>query len=235
MGNSFTRRHYNRDIILMQGLSGSGKTSMLFKLSFGEELQVVNSHRETIDVRGMTLTFWDLYGREKQRPMIRIYYSMTKGFIYVIDSSDGEQLGTALDELVQYILLDEETAGTVVMVLANKQDIPGAMTALEIQEALKEKYNFSSSSASAHTVFVRACSVKTMEGVNEAFEDFAEQLRLRDAGKVRRGLLPLVGDEGDVKDGKHGTFDTKDQKESLARAKVKKFLKNPFCLFKVTE
>ncbi|RUS87896.1 hypothetical protein EGW08_004312 [Elysia chlorotica] len=277
MGNRFTRRQYSRDIILMQGLSGSGKTSLLFKLKSGEESQHYGSVRESIDISGDSLLFsdlWlsgsgktsllfklksgeesqhygsvresidisgdsllfsDLYGRDKERPMVRLYYSMAKGFVYVIDSSDAELLDEALDELVQHILLDDLTAGTVVLVLANKQDIPGAVTSLDIQQALLRKFNFSSTSASAHTVLVRACSVKTMEGVNEAFEEFAEHLRLRDAGKSKRGLLPLVseGDGVDTKGGNLGKFDTDDQKESLARAKVKQFLKNPFCFFKV--
>ena len=221
----------------MPGLSEAGKTTLLSNMTGGAALCHFDSNRETFDVSGMTLVCWELYGRDKARPMFPFYSRISKGLIYVIDSSDTERLDEALDEVVKYVLLEKDMAGTVVMVLANKQDIPGAMTALEIQEALKQKYTFSSTSAFAQTVFVRPCSVLTMEGVNEAFEEFVEQLRLRDAGKAKPGLIPLVGEGGDVniKDSNLYRFDVKNQKESLARAKMKSFFKNPFCLFRAVE
>lgn len=234
MGNTLLKRnHRERDLIIFEGLHGSGKTSLLFKLKKSDEefkgFQY-DSFREQVDLHGMTLHCLDLYGREKNRPFVHIYYRMTKGFVYVIDSADKEVLDTALDELVQYILLEESTFGTVVMVLANKQDTPGAMSALEMEEALKQKYKFSSTSASRHTVLVRPCSVKTNAGLEDAFEEFVEHLKLSSAGAAKSGLISLV-DYVKVKEADAGTMPTKDVKESIARAKMKKFLKNPFCLF----
>ncbi|GFN90375.1 hypothetical protein PoB_001688100 [Plakobranchus ocellatus] len=136
------------------------------------------------------------------------------------------------------------------MVLANKQDIPGAMTALDIQEALKEKYRFQNqssgsstntgsdtrSSDSGHTVFVRSCSVVTMEGINEAFGEFMEQMRLKREGKSKPGLLPLSTADGDG-EGKSETktlaqSNSENRKESFASARVKMLCKDPFSFLK---
>ena len=146
---------------------------------------------ETINVSGISITCWDVGGRDKIRPLYRHYYQNTQGFVYVIDGSDRDRLDDALTELVKFVFLEEETLGTVVMILVNKQDIPGAMTTLDIQEALERKYKFSSTSAFDHTVFVRPCSVLTSEGVYEAFEEFSEQLRMKHAGNAKHGLIPL--------------------------------------------
>ncbi|RUS80697.1 hypothetical protein EGW08_011520 [Elysia chlorotica] len=198
MGNWFCKRIEQR--IIIQGLDAAGKTSLLYRLKLGEvvtTIPTIGFNVETISVAGLTITCWDLGGRDKMRPLYRHYYSNTQGFVYVIDSTDRERLDRALEELVRYVFLEEEAAGTVVLVLANKQDIPGAMTSLDIQQALQRQYNFSSTSnsVSAHTVLVRACSVVTEEGIHEAFEEFSELLRLKHAGKANVGLLPLIWDE----------------------------------------
>ncbi|GFR60283.1 hypothetical protein ElyMa_005404500 [Elysia marginata] len=76
-----------------------------------------------------------------------------------------------------------------------------------------------------------------MDGVEDALAEFVEQLRLRDAGNATPGLIPLVKPDNDVnvKDGSFGNLGTNCKEESIARSKVKKFLKNPFCLFKATD
>ncbi|GFR60285.1 ADP-ribosylation factor [Elysia marginata] len=235
MGNRGTKRNFPENVILLEGLEGSGKTSLLFKLKseeFDRENEYWGSKRATLDMRGLSITYWDLYGRAKARP-VEIFNRWTKGFVYIIDSADLEQLDCALDVLVRDFLLEDKLPGTVVMVLANKQDIPGAMTALEVEGALKQKYKFTSSPASGHTVFVRPCSVKTMSGVEDAFAEFVEQLRLRDSGNAKFGLISLADKENyeNAKDVLIGLPETNQHKETSARATVKKFLRNPFCLF----
>ncbi|GFR60281.1 ADP-ribosylation factor-like protein [Elysia marginata] len=153
---------------------------------------------EVINARGGSVLCWDLDYRSSGRVIVREYLRGSHGVVYVIDSAAREKLDDALDELVKHILVDEQITGMVVMVLANKQDLPGAMTALEVEGALKQKYKFSSTSGSGHTVFVRPCSVKTMDGVEDAFSEFVEQLRLRGSGNALPGLIPLVNEDSKV-------------------------------------
>ena len=226
------------------GLDAVGKTSLLYRLKLDEvvtTIPTIGFNVETINVSRITITCWDLGGRDKMRPLYRHYYPNTQGVVFVIDGTDRDRLDDALDELVKFVFLVEELSSTVVMVLVNKQDIPGAMTALDIQEALKQKYKFSSTSASAHTVFVRTCSVYTTEGVAEAFEEFSEHLRLRHAGEATLGLIPLDSkpDDANVKDRsmsdirvseKRIQTDTEDS--LVARVGIKALCQDPFSFFK---
>ena len=54
--------------------------------------------------------------------MWRHYYQNTEGLIYVVDSSDKGRLHIAKEELHK-MLAEEELKDTVLLVLANKQDI----------------------------------------------------------------------------------------------------------------
>ncbi|KAF2346125.1 Small GTPase superfamily ARF/SAR type [Trinorchestia longiramus] len=69
------------------------------------------------------------------RPYWRCYYSNTDAIIYVVDSADRERIGISRQELVS-MLEEEELASAVLVVLANKQDMEGAMTVAEIHSAL---------------------------------------------------------------------------------------------------
>ncbi|MEQ2263630.1 hypothetical protein XENORESO_010509, partial [Xenotaenia resolanae] len=57
------------------------------------------------------------------------------GLIYVVDSNDSERIKEAAEEL--HIQLEEdELKGVPVLVFANKQDLPRAMSVGDITEAL---------------------------------------------------------------------------------------------------
>ncbi|KAL9043698.1 MAG: hypothetical protein Q9206_007433, partial [Seirophora lacunosa] len=60
----------------------------------------------------------------------------TQGLIFVIDSNDRARIDEARQELHR-IILDREMKEALLLVFANKQDIPGAMTPNEVQERLK--------------------------------------------------------------------------------------------------
>lgn len=69
------------------------------------------------------------------RPYWRCYYSNTDAIIYVVDSADRDRIGISKDELL-YMLREEELAGAILVVLANKQDMEGCMTVAEVHHAL---------------------------------------------------------------------------------------------------
>jgi ADP-ribosylation factor-like protein 1 len=55
--------------------------------------------------------------------------------IYVVDSSDSERLAISKDELMS-MLNEEELKKAALLVFANKQDLPGALTEAEVSNAL---------------------------------------------------------------------------------------------------
>jgi ADP-ribosylation factor protein 1 len=69
------------------------------------------------------------------QPLRRHYYQNTQGVIFVVDSNDRDRVGEARDELHR-MLNEDELREAVLLVFANKQDLPNAMQASEITDKL---------------------------------------------------------------------------------------------------
>ena len=78
---------------------------------------------------------WDVGGQDKLRPLWKHYYQNTDGLIFVVDSNDGERIPKASDELKK-ILAEEEMKDCCVLVLANKQDLNGALSPTEVTKQM---------------------------------------------------------------------------------------------------
>merc|ERR1712087_573706 len=124
--------------ILMVGLDAAGKTTILYRLKLGEivtTIPTIGFNVETITYKHVTLTCWDVGGKDKIRPLWRHYYQNTQGVIIVVDSNDRDRIGEARDELHR-MLNEDELRGAAVLVFANKQDLPNAMNTAEITDKL---------------------------------------------------------------------------------------------------
>ena len=62
-------------------------------------------------------------------------YQNTQGVIFVVDSNDRDRVGEARDELHR-MLNEDELREAILLVFANKQDLPNAMNAAEVTEKL---------------------------------------------------------------------------------------------------
>lgn len=124
--------------VLVLGLDNAGKTSVLYRLQLGTVVSTVPTvgfNLETLVYKNLTFQVWDLGGQTGIRPFWRCYFSGTDAIIYVVDSTDKERLGVAKHEL--FALLDEdELKSAVVLILANKQDLPGAASVTDVAHAL---------------------------------------------------------------------------------------------------
>merc|ERR1711985_426 len=132
----FTRLQEQR--VLMVGLDAAGKTTVLYKLKLGEvvtTIPTIGFNVETVEYKNIRFTVWDIGGQDKIRKLWRHYYLGTNGVIFVVDSSDRERIEDAREELSK-MLNEEEMRDAVLLVFANKQDLPNAMTAAEITEKL---------------------------------------------------------------------------------------------------
>eukprot|EP00746_Dinoflagellata_sp_MGD_P087986 gnl/MRDRNA2_/MRDRNA2_34855_c0_seq1.p1 gnl/MRDRNA2_/MRDRNA2_34855_c0~~gnl/MRDRNA2_/MRDRNA2_34855_c0_seq1.p1 ORF type:complete len:182 (+),score=38.80 gnl/MRDRNA2_/MRDRNA2_34855_c0_seq1:79-624(+) len=124
--------------ILMVGLDAAGKTTVLYKLKLGEVLTnipTIGFNVETVEYKNIRFTVWDIGGQDKIRKLWRHYYQGTQGVIFVIDSSDRDRIEDARDELFK-MLADEEMTNAVLLVFANKQDLPHAMRTNEVVDKL---------------------------------------------------------------------------------------------------
>lgn len=86
----------------------------------------------TLEHRGYTLNFWDVGGQKSLRSYWRNYFECTDGLVWVVDSADKMRLEACKTEL-RVLLEEERLAGATLLILANKQDVPGALSAMEIK------------------------------------------------------------------------------------------------------
>lgn len=91
---------------------------------------------ETVEYKNICFTVWDVGGQDKIRPLWRHYFQNTQGLIFVVDSNDRERVVEAEREL-HNMLNEDELRDAVVLVFANKQDLPNAMSAAELTEKLR--------------------------------------------------------------------------------------------------
>ncbi|KAI7795260.1 ADP-ribosylation factor 4-like [Triplophysa rosa] len=124
--------------LLMVGLDAAGKTTVLYKLKLGEvvtTIPTIGFNVETVDYKNISFTVWDVGGQTTIRGLWRHYYQNTEGLIFVVDSSDRDRIEMAAEEL-NMMLQEDEMRDVVVLVLANKQDLPKAMPVHELTDRL---------------------------------------------------------------------------------------------------
>eukprot|EP01083_Nonionella_stella_P127346 385772_1 len=131
--------------ILMVGLDAAGKTTTLYKLKLGEvvtTIPTIGFNVETCEYKNISFTVWDVGGRDKIRPLWRHYYQNTEAVIFMVDSNDRERIDdrnyndNSAKEEMQRMLAEDELEHAVLLVFANKQDLPNAMSVDEVSDAL---------------------------------------------------------------------------------------------------
>eukprot|EP00697_Spironema_sp_BW2_P006018 gnl/Spiro4/18378_TR9836_c0_g2_i1.p1 gnl/Spiro4/18378_TR9836_c0_g2~~gnl/Spiro4/18378_TR9836_c0_g2_i1.p1 ORF type:complete len:293 (-),score=40.21 gnl/Spiro4/18378_TR9836_c0_g2_i1:120-998(-) len=123
---------------LLLGLDASGKTTILYRLKLGEVVNACSTigfNVETIVYRDVEITLWDVGGQERIRPLYRHYLENTHLMIWVIDCADRDRFDQVHNWFMQS-LEQEEIASAPILVLANKQDLPGAMSVADVTERL---------------------------------------------------------------------------------------------------
>eukprot|EP00416_Gambierdiscus_australes_P033082 CAMPEP_0171093258 /NCGR_PEP_ID=MMETSP0766_2-20121228/38976_1 /TAXON_ID=439317 /ORGANISM="Gambierdiscus australes, Strain CAWD 149" /LENGTH=179 /DNA_ID=CAMNT_0011551677 /DNA_START=59 /DNA_END=598 /DNA_ORIENTATION=- len=123
--------------VLMLGLGAAGKTTILYQLKSIDDIisiPAIGFHLETF--KHKNLKVWDLGSQDEIRKLWQHCYRGASGLIYVLDSSDRERIENARQELIR-ILGEEEIGEAGLLVFANKQDLPNAMTAAEVTEKLE--------------------------------------------------------------------------------------------------
>merc|ERR1712050_607266 len=124
--------------ILILGLDGAGKTTILYRLQVGEvvtTIPTIGFNVETVTYKNLKFQVWDLGGQTSIRPYWRCYYSNTDAVIYVVDSCDRDRMGIRKQELLA-MLDEEELRSSILLVFANKQDMDQAMSPAEIAKEL---------------------------------------------------------------------------------------------------
>lgn len=125
--------------IIMVGLDAAGKTTILYNMAFGEVVtsNTLSWQTETVEFKNIKLISWDTYGQEKIRSLWRsatqCVTGCKMGLIFVVDSSDRSRVEDARKELSKMLSTMKDAP---LLVFANKQDVPNAMTRDEVTDKL---------------------------------------------------------------------------------------------------
>lgn len=173
--------------VAMLGLDSSGKTTCLYRLKFDQctdTSPTVGFNCEKINVgsrnsKDHQFTVWDAGGQERIRPLWKSYARKADGIIYVVDSTDKERLEEAKIELIK-LLKCPEIQGLPVVVLANKQDLPGSVDNGEVEKLLMKDM------PPGQLWHVEPTCGVTGEGLEEAVEKMAELIEKKKKGKRKR-------------------------------------------------
>mmetsp|Transcript_8815 Transcript_8815/g.12916 ORF Transcript_8815/g.12916 Transcript_8815/m.12916 type:complete len:183 (+) Transcript_8815:14-562(+) len=158
--------------ILMVGLDAAGKTTILYKLKLGEivtTIPTIGFNVETVDYKNISFTVWDVGGQDKIRPLWRHYFANTQGLIFVVDSNDRDRAAEARDELHR-MLNEDELRDAIVLVFANKQDLPNAMNAADLTEKLGLQ------TLGRRTWYIQGTCATSGEGLYEGLDWLSSQL-----------------------------------------------------------
>lgn len=124
--------------VLVIGLDRSGKSaliSQLLNLPIEEDMPTQGSRLSMAEIGGKAYSIWEVGGDEKYRKTWTHFVQDTNLVMFVVDSTDKNRFQLASYELKK-ILADERLHGVPLIVVANKQDMPGAVEALELFKML---------------------------------------------------------------------------------------------------
>ena len=125
---------------------------------------------ETVEYKNISFTVWDVGGQDKLRPLWRHYFQNTNGVIFVVDSNDKDRVGQARDELAK-MLSEDELREAVLLVFANKQDLPNAMSTAEVTDKLGLH------SLRQRNWFIQGCCATSGEGLYEGLDWLASNVK----------------------------------------------------------
>ncbi|KAG9327647.1 hypothetical protein KVV02_006351 [Mortierella alpina] len=128
--------------LTLVGLQNSGKTTLVNVIASGQfqedMIPTVGFNMRKVSKGNVTMKLWDIGGQPRFRSMWERYCRGVNAIVFVIDSADHDKLDAARTELRN--LLDKpQLASIPVLVLGNKNDLPGALTVDQIIEVMNLK------------------------------------------------------------------------------------------------
>ncbi|CDS06932.1 Putative ADP-ribosylation factor like protein1 [Lichtheimia ramosa] len=161
--------------VLIIGLDNAGKTTLLERiksifigvpgLAPERIAPTVGLNIGRVDIKSSRINFWDLGGQQDLQSIWERYYPECHGIVFVVDSTDSKRLEECRDTF-ERIITNDQVEGVPILMLANKQDVDGALRVEEI----KEVFNRIAVKLGARDSRVLPVSALTGSGVNEAVD-----------------------------------------------------------------
>ncbi|KAI8145591.1 ADP-ribosylation factor family-domain-containing protein [Fennellomyces sp. T-0311] len=161
--------------VLIIGLDNAGKTTLLERiksiflgvagLAPEKIAPTVGLNIGRVDIGSSRINFWDLGGQRDLQTIWERYYAECHGIVFVVDSTDSKRLEECKDTF-EKMITNDQVEGVPVLMLANKQDIDGALRVEEI----KEVFNKIAVKLGARDSRVLPVSALKGEGVKDAVD-----------------------------------------------------------------
>jgi len=159
--------------VVTLGLDGAGKTAILCKLKQGEfvpTIPTIGFNVETLELRNVKITLWDVGGQHKLRPLWKHYYLNTQAVIFVVDASNRDRLQESRMELVK-LLSEKELKDAALLILANKQDVTSCCTI----EQITDKFSLYKLCC-GRSWHIQACDATSGTGLQDGLDWLCRQL-----------------------------------------------------------
>ena len=148
--------------VVMVGLDAAGKPPYISCIS-GSDCVYSNYWVQCREVKYKRLTLQrDIGGQDILRKLWYHYYDGTDAIIFVVDSNDSEKWKT---QKMSLILFFKRIMDSKILIYANKQDLPKAMSVSSIAEVLELK-----SLPRSRKWFIQSCCAHTADGLYEGLE-----------------------------------------------------------------
>ncbi|OBZ89559.1 ADP-ribosylation factor-like protein 3 [Choanephora cucurbitarum] len=166
--------------VLIIGLDNAGKTTLLERIKAiytgtsgldpDKIAPTVGLNIGKVNIKSSRINFWDLGGQKDLHSIWERYYSECHAIVFVVDSTDPIRLEDCRDTF-EKMITNDAVEGVPILMLANKQDVSGALKVEEV----KEVFNKIAMKLGARDS--RVLSVSALEG--HGVEDAIDWLVLR--------------------------------------------------------
>jgi len=182
--------------ILVLGIDGAGKTTFVNKVEkpkMDKATEPTESYEQReLKVGGIAFSVWDVAGKSSTRSLWSSYYKQGNidAIVYVVDAADRERLEET-KKVLHTQLRDPELAEKMLFVLANKQDVDGALSPADLEKELKlHQYD------TKRVWICTGCSAKTGSGVKDAIKRLSKEVK-KEIKRVEKGQsVPAHGENG---------------------------------------
>lgn len=128
--------------LTLVGLAGSGKTTLVNTIATGQFLEdsipTVGFNMRKVQKGNVTIKLWDIGGQKKFRGMWERYCRGVNCIVFVVDAAAHGLLDEAKKELHE-LVSKPQLNGVPLLVLGNKNDLSGALTAEKLAEVMALK------------------------------------------------------------------------------------------------
>jgi len=174
--------------IVMFGLDGAGKTTILYKLVRGEHVKTehtIGFNHEQIEHKGYKFDIWDLEHKPKnQFEFWKTYFPKSSGVIFVVDGTAPELLPQAKLCLESFVS-DPMLSDLPLLVFVNKRDVVESMTTLQVLVGLNLHYLCNKSGW-----HIQPCSTKENDySLEEGLDWFCETFKREEVQRLKTKIV----------------------------------------------